>query len=58
MVFAVVLSANLFIRIQEEGLVPIIEQHRESVIAGKFGIAEKYFVNTTWRDSITGEHYW
>ena len=56
--FAVVLSANLFIRIQEEGLVPIIEQHRESVIAGKFGIAEKYFVNTTWRDSITGEHYW
>ena len=56
--FALVNSASLFTRMQEEGLVPIIEQHRKSIIAGKYGRAEKYFVNTTWRDSITGEHYW
>ena len=56
--FALVISANLFSQLQEEGIVPIIEQHRKSVFAGKYGRAEKYFVNTTWRDSTTGEHYW
>ena len=56
--FTLVMAAILFSQIQEEGMVPIIEQHRRSVVAGKYGKSEKYFVNTTWRDGITGEHYW
>ena len=55
---AIVLSGHLFTHILQEGIVPVIEQHSKSVVAGKIGEAEKYFADTTWRDSITGESYW
>lgn len=55
---AVVLSARVFTQILQNEIVPLVEQHSKSVIAGCFGGAEKCFVDTTWRDSITGECYW
>ena len=53
---ALVACVNLITEMQEEGLVPVMEQHKHSPVAGKLG--ETYIIDTTWRDSITGEFYY
>ena len=56
--FALVLYNTLLAQLLQKGIIPVMERHRDSTITGKTGGAEKYVVDTTWRDSITGECYW
>ena len=52
--FPLVLAANVYAQLLQKGIVPFGEQFKESPIAEKYG---NYVLDSTWRDSITGEHY-
>ena len=52
--FAMSLSAYLFAQLLQEGIVPIVQLHKDSALLGK---GEKFIADSVWRDSITGECY-
>ena len=56
--FALALSANLFAQMQRQGIVPVVERHKDSPVVKRFSKFEECVLESTWRDSITGECYW
>ena len=55
---ALALSANLFAQMQRQGIVPVVERHKDSPVVKRFSKVEECVLESTWRDSITGECYW
>ena len=53
--FGILLVSNVAKQLLQKGIVPVGEVFQDSFLDGKFG---KYIIDTTWRDSITGECYW
>ncbi|XP_065885948.1 uncharacterized protein [Dysidea avara] len=53
-----VITARLWTKMIQQGIVPVIEQHKDHLMFGKFNKIIKPILGSTWRDSITGECYW
>ena len=56
------LSANImsqqYMKLLNNGIIPLGERIRGSILTENFRHVEKCFPGYTWRDSITGECYW
>ena len=49
------ISASTASQMLSQGIVPVSEHHREDEVPFRL---TKYILESTWRDSITGECYW
>ena len=50
--------SNQYIKLLEDGIIPLGERIRGSILTEDFRHVEKCITGYTWRDSITGECYW
>ena len=50
--------ARLYTKMIQQGIVPVGERHKDNLIFGRHNKIMKPILESTWRDSITGECYW